>query len=113
MKEENFNKILKVLQKCSNIFTNVDKNTLTDTFVYIIDTIEKCKPEKIHIDFSKEDECIFVFCKKNKIKLFFNIFYDEEMDAVLNVFIEGEDKFYTFEGNIKEMLEKVKEYLVV
>lgn len=58
---------------------SIVKNVLDNTRLLL-------KFDLISIDVSKIDKCLFLYCENNEIKLFFNIFFDNEnVESLINV----------------------------
>ena len=59
-------------------------------------------------DISQEDECLFMYGQKNNIKLFFNLFF-EENDVETLVNISTSRGKYIIEDNIENSLQQLFE----
>lgn len=59
-------------------------------------------------DISQEEECLFMYGQKNDIKLFFNLFFEnDDVEALVNV--STPNKKYVIEDNIENSIKRLFE----
>lgn len=96
---ESYQKVKGYIEHYSHIFSNIPEEIVLMNYMHVLNNIIKAQPEAVHTDISIEDECLFVFFQKGKSKVFFNIFFDDGIEALIN--ISTEQQKYTIESNIE------------
>lgn len=92
------------------IFALSSKQDVISTFDNVRDCILQLSPDLYSISLSIEEECLFIYCQKDNVKLFFNLFFDDDkIEPLINVSTPN-DK-YSIEDDIEQSTKKLQEIL--
>lgn len=100
-----FGKVTEYTKHYPNIFANVSRDIVLMNYMEALNNIIEKNPDVIHTDISEEDECLFIYFQKGNTKVFFNMFYDDEVEALIN--ISTEQHKYTIEDSIENGIEQM------
>ena len=106
---EAFGKVTEYTKQYPKIFANVTRDIVLMNYMEVLNSIIEKNPDVVHTDISKEDECLFIYFQKGKTKVFFNMFYDDEVEALIN--ISTEQHKYTIEDSIENGIEQMSNIL--
>ena len=93
-------KVYAYIQQYPGIFENVKEEIVLSSYIYALTSIVRMKPEVVHTSVSKEDECLFIYFQKGNIKTFYNLFYGDEAEALINIYT-GQN-MHTIEGTVEK-----------
>ena len=102
---EVFEQVTEYTKHYPNIFANVLCDIVLMNYMKAFNNIIEKNPDLTHTDISEEDECLFIYFQKGKTKVFFNMFFDDEVEALIN--ISTEQHKYTIEDNIENGIEQM------
>ncbi len=104
-----YNKVSEYTERYPNIFAGVSKDAVLTSYMKAYNDIKEIVPDVIHTDISLEDECLFIYFQKGNAKVFFNMFYDDDIEALIN--ISAEQHKYTIEDTIDNGISRMSEIL--
>lgn len=100
-----FDAVTEYTKHYPNIFANVPRDMVLMKYMIALNNIIEKNPDLIHTDISEEDECLFIYFQKGNTKVFFNMFYDDEVEALIN--ISTEQHKYTIEDSIENGIKQM------
>lgn len=106
---EAFGKVAEYMKHYPNIFAGISKEIVMMNYMKALNNIIEKNPDIIHTDISKEDECLFIYFQKGSTKVFFNMFYEDEVEALIN--ISTEQHKYTIEDSIENGIKQMSDIL--
>lgn len=100
--------VLSFIEKAPLIFASSTTQFVLSAFEKMRDGLMQLSLDCLSTDISQEDECLFMYGQKNNIKLFFNLFFEEnDVETLVNVSTSRGK--YIIEDNIENSLQQLFE----
>ena len=100
--------VLSFIEKAPLIFASSTTQFVLSAFEKMRDGLMQLSLDCLSTDISQEDECLFMYGQKNNIKLFFNLFFEEnDVETLVNV--STSKGKYVIEDNIENSLQRLFE----
>lgn len=105
-KDNDIIKVQTFIKNVPKVFASSSEQFVITAFEEMRNGLMQLSLDLLFTDISQEEECLFMYGQKNDIKLFFNLFF-EENDVKTLVNISTPNGKYIIEDNIKNSIKRL------
>lgn len=103
-KDNDIIKVQTFIKNVPNIFAYSSEQFIITVFEEVRDGLMQLSLDLLFTDISQEEECLFMYGQKKDVKIFFNLFF-EENDVETLVNISTPNGKYVIEDNIENSIQ--------
>ena len=101
-------KVQTFIKSTPELFASSSEQFVITAFEEMRDGLMQLSLDLLCTDISQEEECLFMYGQKNDIKLFFNLFFEnDDVETLVNV--SAPNKKYVIEDNIENSIKRLFE----